>query len=149
MWLSTLDTKINWKKVFAAAKISTLVKSLPMQVIPNFFIFFKPFNIQIFAVIRYFLGEISFTKVFLSWFFPFNRCSHRRCSVKKGVLKSFANFTGKHLWWSLFLINLEAFRPVSLLKRLQYRCFPVLSCKRLLLSQTVLCYFYHEKDCLL
>ena len=99
-----------------------------MQVIPNFFIFFKPFNIQIFAVIRYFLGEISFTKVFLSWFFPFNRCSHRRCSVKKGVLKSFANFTGKHLWWSLFLIKLEAFRPVSLLKRLQYRCFPANDC---------------------
>ena len=32
------------------------------------------------------------------------RSSHRRYSVKKGVLKSFANFTGKHLYWSLFLI---------------------------------------------
>ena len=34
--------------------------------------------------------------------------SHRRCSVKKGVLKNFANFTGKHLFWSLFLIKLQA-----------------------------------------
>ena len=27
---------------------------------------------------------------------------------KIGVLKSFANFTGKHLCWSLFLKNLQA-----------------------------------------
>ena len=27
---------------------------------------------------------------------------------KKGVLKNFANFTGKHLCWSLFLIKLQA-----------------------------------------
>ena len=26
-----------------------------------------------------------------------SRSSHQRCSVKKGVLKSFASFTGKHL----------------------------------------------------
>ena len=28
----------------------------------------------------------------------------QRCSVKKVVLKKFANFTGKHLCWSFFLI---------------------------------------------
>ena len=33
------------------------------------------------------------------------RSSHRRCSVKKCVLKNFPNFTGKPLCWSLFLIN--------------------------------------------
>ena len=31
-----------------------------------------------------------------------HRSNHRRCFVKKGVLKKFANFTGKHLRWSLF-----------------------------------------------
>ena len=36
------------------------------------------------------------------------------CFVKKVVLKSFANFAGKQLCYSLFLIT-----------RLQYRCFPV------------------------
>ena len=41
----------------------------------------------------------------------------KRCSVKKGVLKKFANLTGKHLCWSLFLIKLQAFRPATLLKR--------------------------------
>ena len=28
--------------------------------------------------------------------------------LKKGVLKKFANFTGKHLCWALFLIELQA-----------------------------------------
>ena len=30
------------------------------------------------------------------------RSSHRGCSVKKGVLRNFAKFTGKHLCQSLF-----------------------------------------------
>ena len=36
---------------------------------------------------------------------PFNticRSSHRRCSVRKGVLRNCAKFTGKHLLQSLF-----------------------------------------------
>ena len=45
------------------------------------------------------------------------RCSHRRCFFKKGVLKNFANFTGKHLWWNLFLIKLQAWRSENLSKR--------------------------------
>ena len=36
---------------------------------------------------------------------------------KKGLLKSFAKFTGEHLCWSLFLIKLQVFRPANLLKR--------------------------------
>ena len=51
------------------------------------------------------------------------RRSHWRCSVKKGVLKKFGNFTGKHLCWSLFLIKLQAQSLVK--KRLQHWCFPV------------------------
>ena len=31
----------------------------------------------------------------------------QRCSGKKGVLKTFVNFTGKHLCWSIFLIKLQ------------------------------------------
>ena len=33
------------------------------------------------------------------------RNSHGRCSIKKGVLKNFAKFTGKHLCQSLFFNN--------------------------------------------
>ena len=47
------------------------------------------------------------------------RSSHRRCSVKKGIPKNFANFTGKHLCWSL----LQACNFNK--KRLQHWCFPV------------------------
>ena len=44
------------------------------------------------------------------------RSSHWTCSVKKGILKNFANFTGKHLCWSLFLITLQLFRLATSLK---------------------------------
>ena len=36
------------------------------------------------------------------------RSSHRRCSVRKSVLKNFSKFTGKQLCQSLFLIKLQA-----------------------------------------
>ena len=42
------------------------------------------------------------------------RSIHRRCPVRKGVLRNFAKFTGKHLCQSLFLQE----RPWR-------RCFPV------------------------
>ena len=52
--------------------------------------------------------------------------SHRRCSIKKGVLRNFAKFTGKHLCQSLFLNKVEGLRPSTFLKkRLRHRCFPV------------------------
>ena len=57
------------------------------------------------------------------------RSSHRRCSVKKGVLKNFANFTGKHPCWSLFFNEVAGFQPASFLKKdssaFQHKCFPV------------------------
>ena len=53
------------------------------------------------------------------WYFlSLYRTSYWRCSVKKGDLKYFANFTGKHLCLSLFSIML-------IKKRLQRGCFPV------------------------
>ena len=45
------------------------------------------------------------------------RSSQPRCSIKKGVLKNFANFTEKHLCWSLFLIKFQDFGPATLSKR--------------------------------
>ena len=35
------------------------------------------------------------------------RSSHRRCSVRKGVLKNFTKFTGKHLCQSLFFDKVQ------------------------------------------
>ena len=42
------------------------------------------------------------------------RSSRSQMFIKIGALKNFANFTGKHLCWSLFLIKLQAFRPAKL-----------------------------------
>ena len=55
-----------------------------------------------------------------------NRSSHRRCSVREGVLRTFAKCTGKHLYQSLFSNKVAGLRLATLLKkRLWYRCFPV------------------------
>ena len=43
-----------------------------------------------------------------------SRSSRSHMFFQVGVLKNFANFTGKHLFWSLFLIKLQPFRPSGL-----------------------------------
>ena len=54
------------------------------------------------------------------------RSSHQRCSLKKGVLRNFTKFTGKHLCQSLFFYKVVGLRPATLLKkRLWHRCFSV------------------------
>ena len=50
----------------------------------------------------------------------------RRYSVKKGNLKNFAKFTGKHLASESVFKKFASFMPATLLKkRSQDRCFPV------------------------
>ena len=54
------------------------------------------------------------------------RSSHQRCSVRKGVPRNFAKFTGKHLWQSFFFNKVARLRPATLLKKtLWHRFFPV------------------------
>ena len=54
------------------------------------------------------------------------RSSRPEVFSKKGVLKNFEKFTGKHLFQGLFFNKVAALRPATLLKRrLQHRCFPV------------------------
>ena len=51
-----------------------------------------------------------------------NRSSHQRCSIRKGILRNFAKFTGKHLYQSLFFgtkVFLWIFR--NFLEHLFYR----------------------------
>ena len=51
----------------------------------------------------------------------FCRSNSPKVSCKKGVLKIFAKFTGKHLWQSLLFNNVADLRPATLLrKRLLY-----------------------------
>ena len=60
------------------------------------------------------------------------RSTHRRCSVKKVVLRNFAQSTGKHLCQRLFFDKVAGLRPATLLKKsLCHRCFSV-NCARFL-----------------
>ena len=66
-----------------------------------------------------------------------NRSSRPEMFCKKGVLRNFTNFTGKHLFQSLFFYKFAGLRPATLLKktglrpatlltkRLWHRHFPV------------------------
>ena len=57
------------------------------------------------------------------------RSSHRKRSIKKGVLENFLKFTGKHLCQSLFfnkVAGLKFLQAATLLKnKLWHSCFPV------------------------
>ena len=59
------------------------------------------------------IPEVRFTLIYGT--------SRSQMLIKIGVIKNFAKFTGKHLYWDTFLIKLHALRPE---KRLQLRCFP-------------------------
>ena len=55
-----------------------------------------------------------------------SRSSHQRCPIEKADFKNFTIFTGKHLGWSLLLIDLRASRATTFLKKgLRHRCFLV------------------------
>ena len=54
------------------------------------------------------------------------RSNHRRCSVRKGVLRNSAKFTRKQMCQSLIFNKVANLRPETLLKkRLWHRCFLV------------------------
>ena len=48
------------------------------------------------------------------------RSSHRRCSIKEGILKYFTKFTGRHLSQSLYLLKLQ----VQVCKNIFLRTLP-------------------------
>ena len=79
----------------------------------------------------------------------------QRCSVKKGVLRNFTKFTGKHLCQSPFFNKVADLRPEILLeKRLWHRCFSVNFAKFLRTSfliehlRRLLLLVFHVEDCL-
>ena len=51
-----------------------------------------------------------------------SRSSQQKCSMEK-VLKNLAIFTGKHLRWNLFLTELQARKPATVLKETPRKVF--------------------------
>ena len=96
----------------------------------NFFFFFWENDRFIFCLLRYLLKRLISISQML-----FKTC----------VLKHFTILTGKHLYWSLFLIKLQDWRLVfSLKKRLQHRCFPI-NIPRFLKAAFLCCSLYFSK----
>ena len=58
-------------------------------------------------------------------FYVYVGSSQQRCSVRKGVLRNFKTFIGKHLCRSLFFNKVAGLSPATLLKRLWHRRFSV------------------------
>ena len=59
--------------------------------------------------------------LYLIFFIRENSGSRSQMFFKVGVLRNLAIFTRKHLYWSLFLIKLQAQACNFILKRLQYK----------------------------
>ena len=88
------------------------------QLLCRFFICFAYFASRILLSSEIYKQKPKITALF--------RSSHQKCSIKKGVLKNFTKFKGKHLCQSLFFNKVADFRPSTLLKkRLWRRCFSV------------------------
>ena len=74
------------------------------------------------------------------------RSSHQRCSVTKGVLRNFENFTGKNLCQCLFFNKDAGLSPATLLKKTLAQ---VLSCEFCKISKNTFSYRKPPDDCFL
>ena len=63
-------------------------------------------------VYHFFLGSINFQRMFSLVYTVYCQKlpQEYRCSVRKGVLRNFVKFIGKHLCWILFVIKLQAWQ---------------------------------------
>ena len=117
-WCNSLNTPNNshddCRFVFSRrfATVFLLSPNVVTTIVASFshddchFVFSRRFATVFFAILKcYIIHYSKCSNCFLSQCFPLllrHRSSHRRCSVRKGVLRNFAKFTGKHLCVSLF-----------------------------------------------
>ena len=95
------------------------------------YLWFHSFH-YIVKTLVYFFREVKHL-----YFFPPCRSSHLGVFCKKGVLRNFAKFTGKHLCQSLFLIKLLAL-PCNFIKK--ETLIQVFSCEFYEISKCNFCY---------
>ena len=76
--------------------------------------------------IRNFIENLLILMKMLCWKISSYRSSHPQVFCKKGVLRNFAKFTGKHLCQRLFFNKVARLRQATLLKKsLWHRYFPM------------------------
>ena len=136
-----------WLWQFCFAQTRSIWKLQSVKVFINFLHWF--INVSKLSMISMFKVSTSNvqmhkSKISLIFWWPaiFDRAESvvQKCSVRKGVLRNFAKFTGKHLCHSLF------FKKI-LKRRLWHRCFPVKFAKFLrtgFLIERPRGYFWHS-----
>ena len=102
-----ITVECSQKLIIVAFKCSSL--AVTIAVIP-----FKISYLKYFAM-------LVFTLCFAIAYLGNSKSSRFQVFFKIVVLRHFTNFTEKLLWWSLFLIELQALSK----KRIWHRCFPV------------------------
>ena len=109
-WNHTLAWVFSCK--FAAYFQTTFPKNTPVRLLLWFLLYIKVHKLSSIRLVRMFCIFSYIKKQPLEVFY------------KKGVLNNFANFTGKHLCWSLFLIKLHAsgLKPITLFKKASNTC---------------------------
>ena len=75
------------------------------------------FDVLIDLITWYSQSGNKINNVLFKFVFTLFRSSHRRCFIKKAVLKNFTIFSWKHLCWGLILIKLQGFSSATLSKR--------------------------------
>ena len=79
-------------------------------------------SLQIFHLYEFFFTNNSQIWEILRNYYTIFRSSHRRCSIKKAILKHFVIFTGKHLCRSLFVKKVAGRHACNFIKKtLQHR----------------------------
>ena len=88
------------------------------------FIYYRT-SLQIFLFYKFFRTNISQVELeILRNSSTIFRSSHRRCSIKKAILKHFVIFTGKHLCRGLFFNKVAGHQACNFIKkRLQHRYY--------------------------
>ena len=115
---------INYLK-FLHAYVPTCLKLLRAYV-PTFPLFSRAYVPSFFTCHKENILKVTSIPCIAVFLWIICRSSHRRCSLRNGVLRNFEKFTGKHLCQSLFFNKVAGLRPATLLKKnFWHRCFPM------------------------
>ena len=121
-----LRTVIFTTRIYDGRSIHSFRKLSLTDVRSTYFMLRKPALLYFYISYKSRVGKnSSVNDIFLSIFFFF-RSSHPEMFCKKGVLRNFVKFTGKHLCQGLFFDKVTGLAPATLLKKtIWHRCFPV------------------------
>ena len=107
--LKTLLTKNSLTKKSCCWILTIWLSAVPIQL--QFLIVYKTEDLKTKKSLK--KKETATLRCGLMRKMPISRSSHQRCSIKKGVLRKFSKFTGKHLcqrlWHRCFPVNFEKF----------------------------------------